>query len=207
MTNPIDWKLIFDATTTGVGYIVDEKKREDLLTKISLLINRKRKIVVFGNSGCGKSQFINSLKDSVKIPTKTNTPEKIRFALEKFPIKLIDTPGDLAAKPFRIREIHRIINDGVEGIINVVSYGFQETIGAAGWVCTAFYTAIRFDCYIYKTTTCIWNFYILGIVRCAIGYTRPYIGPINIGNRCSISISTRYATNLDFDFECCDKLL
>ena len=130
MTNPIDWKLIFDATTTGVGYIVDEKKREDLLTKISLLINRKRKIVVFGNSGCGKSQFINSLKDSVKIPTKTNTPEKIRFALEKFPIKLIDTPGDLAAKPFRIREIHRIINDGVEGIINVVSYGFQETIGA-----------------------------------------------------------------------------
>lgn len=125
MTEPISWALIFDAVHTG-HVIIDDKKRNNLVRKLKLLIRNNRKIVVFGISGAGKSQFINSLKKHLEIPARTLTSDKIKHAIEDFPIVFIDTPGHSERSFQRNKEVTAIIKNGCEGIINVVSNGYEE---------------------------------------------------------------------------------
>ena len=64
MSEPLSWSLIFGAVKTG-HQIIDDDKRNALIKKFKLLIRSNRKIVIFGISGTGKSQFLNSLKKHV----------------------------------------------------------------------------------------------------------------------------------------------
>lgn len=125
MIEPISWSAIFSVVKAGDS-IIDEQKRSQLLKKINLLIRDNRKIVVFGLSGTGKSQFINSLKKHLAIAQRTITTEKVKHAIDDFPIIFIDTPGQSARAYERKKELTDIIKNGVEGIINVTSYGYEE---------------------------------------------------------------------------------
>lgn len=125
MTDPISWSLVINAIKTGKT-VFDEKQRKTLATKFKLLIRSNRKIAVFGISGTGKSQFINSLGKSLSIPERTLTTDKIRYDLSDFPIEFFDTPGHAERKFDRKKVLSEIIKDNFEGIINVVSYGYEE---------------------------------------------------------------------------------
>jgi ABC-type dipeptide/oligopeptide/nickel transport system ATPase component len=125
MTEPVSWALIFDTLHTSHA-IIDGKKRSELLKKIKLLIRKNRKIVLFGISGAGKSQFINSLKKHLEIPDRTLTTDKVKHEIEDFPIMFIDTPGHSERSFQRSQQITSIIKNGCEGIINVISNGYEE---------------------------------------------------------------------------------
>ncbi len=125
MADPISWSVIFSAIKTG-DTVIDDKKRNALIRKINLLIRKNRKIVVFGLSGAGKSQFINSLKRNLSIAQRTVTTEKVKHAIDDFPIIFIDTPGQSVRSYERKKELTEIIKNGVEGIISVTSYGYEE---------------------------------------------------------------------------------
>lgn len=125
MADPITWSTIFSAVKTG-NTIIDEKKRSELTRKFLLLTRKNRKIVIFGISGAGKSQFINSLKRNLAIADRTVTTDKIKHEIEDFPIVFIDTPGHSGRSYERKQELANIIKNGVEGIINVTSYGYEE---------------------------------------------------------------------------------
>jgi hypothetical protein len=125
MPEPATWSLVFNAVRTG-GTLIDEKKRNLFIQKMKWLITKRKKIVVFGISGTGKSQFINSLKKCLEIPNRTLTTDKTIHDIEEFPIVFIDTPGHGERFFERKKEITNILKNGVEGIINVVSYGYEE---------------------------------------------------------------------------------
>lgn len=125
MTDPISWKTIVTVAKAG-NTIIDDKKRSELIKKFNLLTRKKRKIVVFGLSGTGKSQFISCIKKNLIIADRTDTTVKIKFNLDDFPIQFIDTPGQAAREYPRKEEIKKILKNGVEGIINVVSFGYEE---------------------------------------------------------------------------------
>ena len=108
----------------------DENKRSDFIKKIMLLTRSNRHIVLFGNSGSGKSQFVTSMKEVVTIPQRNLTTKKVRLNVEDFPLKFIDTPGHNESIHIRRAEVQNIIKDGAEGIINLVSFGFEETPNA-----------------------------------------------------------------------------
>lgn len=122
----MEWSIIYDIVTKGGGIILDENERSRFEKQILLLIRYNRRIVVFGNSGSGKSQLANSMKKSLDIPNRNTTTLKRRINVEDFPIKLIDTPGHPESHTFRKDEVENIIKNGVEGIINVVSFGYDE---------------------------------------------------------------------------------
>lgn len=125
MTDPISWSTIISAAKAG-NSIIDDKKRNEILKKIMLLVRSNRKIVIFGLSGAGKSQFINSLQKNLVLAARTETTEKIKFEIDDFPILFIDTPGHSGRQYPRKQELTEILKNGVEGIINVVSYGYEE---------------------------------------------------------------------------------
>jgi energy-coupling factor transporter ATP-binding protein EcfA2 len=125
MTDPATWKLILTGVKT-VNSVLDKNKRNELIKQFNLLIRKNRKIVIFGISGAGKSQFIECLKRNLIIAERTGATEKIRFNLDDFPIKFVDTPGQSARSYARKKELTEILKNGVEGIINVVSFGYEE---------------------------------------------------------------------------------
>jgi hypothetical protein len=125
MSEPLSWSLILSAAKAGHS-IIDDSKRSELIKKFNLMWRSNRKIVVFGISGAGKSQFINSLRKSLFIPERTLLTNKVKFEVEDFPLVFFDTPGHEERKFERKKETLNILKNGVEGIINVVSYGYEE---------------------------------------------------------------------------------
>ncbi len=124
MTGP-EWSLILKAVKTG-NDVIDENKRKILIQKFQRLITKRKKIVVFGISGAGKSQFINSLRKILQIPERTITSDKVKYDIAEFPIVFIDTPGHSARALDRQKQVKDILKNGVEGLINVVSFGYEE---------------------------------------------------------------------------------
>jgi energy-coupling factor transporter ATP-binding protein EcfA2 len=127
----IGWGSIIGVAKVGAEYALDEQKRKSLIDKLLLLIRQKKIIILFGNSGSGKSQFINSIRKVVEIPDRTLATYSINKNIESFPLKIIDTPGHAESSLFRKEEVSKIINGSIEGVINVVSYGYDESPDAS----------------------------------------------------------------------------
>ncbi len=125
MADVISWSLILNAIKAGKT-VFDEKQRKSLITKLNLLFRSNRKIAIFGISGTGKSQFINSLGHCLAIPERTITTDKIRYDLSTYPIEFYDTPGHSERGFDRKKVLTSIIKNGFEGVINIVSYGYEE---------------------------------------------------------------------------------
>ena len=120
----MDWEKIAE---TSIDVIINK----GLIEKIKNLFKKRKKILLFGSSGVGKTQFINSLTHnithSINRNNRTKTVEKSKISIDKIPILLIDTPGEqFAQDQLRKKEIADFIKNGGAGIINVVCYGYHE---------------------------------------------------------------------------------
>lgn len=124
----MDWSAVFDTfksarTLFKVSFWID---------KISYYINfyfrHPVRVIVFGESGTGKTQFINSLlKDNFK-KGRTRLTERRRLVLKNGrKILFLDSPGHQTLKEQRYKLSECISKKKITGIINVVSFGYNES--------------------------------------------------------------------------------
>lgn len=94
-------------------------------------LRRRRKVLVLGASGAGKTQFIHSLIDPLSPALdpkfrRTVAVEKRALVLDNYPFLLIDTPGQRLDEAKRKKAIVEAIQGRVEGVINLVAFGYHE---------------------------------------------------------------------------------
>jgi small GTP-binding protein len=96
----------------------------------SELFGSNKKILVLGDSGAGKTQFINTFSEKLReleVFNRTNAAVKTYAKVDGFSVKFFDTPGEIAKSQIRNKEIKEMVSkQNYEGIINVVSYGYAE---------------------------------------------------------------------------------
>ncbi len=97
-------------------------------------LKRRRKILVLGGSGTGKTQLINSIMNpmSEKLTTlqRTVAVEKRNITIGEYPFIFSDTPGQLLDEAKRKIAITDAIRSQIEGVLNVVSFGYHEAAEA-----------------------------------------------------------------------------
>lgn len=125
--NVLPWGLIIDSTlrtATAKGW----------LDRIYSLFREKRKILILGASGVGKTLMMKSFKENVlqSIPghDRTRFTKTTKMLFGSYPFIFHDTPGHRSYGTDRKDWIMRSIQERVTGIINVVSYGYHEGMGS-----------------------------------------------------------------------------
>lgn len=113
-----------------ISFEIALSKNKQVISFIKRLFTKRKKILLLGCSGAGKSQFVNSLSDKVEIIQRTQrtlTTEKTKVNFEEISLMIIDTAGHKERKQLRKQEIKQIlIEEKAKGLLNVVSYGFHE---------------------------------------------------------------------------------
>lgn len=111
--------------TAGVKFA----KELGLWDKVRFALTKRKKVLVLGASGSGKTQFVHSLHQPLANPLqmyqRTVTAHKRQLVVEDHPFVLIDTPGQRFDVAKRKRAITEAIQTRVEGIINVTCYGYH----------------------------------------------------------------------------------
>jgi len=97
------------------------------------IFRRRHRILLLGSTGVGKSNFVKSLIDPLPevIDTLNRTvfPRYHRLKIEAQPFEFIDTPGQAAHAPVRMKEIRRLIRKKANlGVISLVAYGYHEYV-------------------------------------------------------------------------------
>jgi energy-coupling factor transporter ATP-binding protein EcfA2 len=105
-------------------------KEAGLLKSLSSFFRKKRKILLLGATGTGKSQFFDSIDDALSSrlthTDRTAFPQKRRVIIKGIPFIFNDTPGQIANEATRKTAIKDAIRSDYEGIINIVCYGYHE---------------------------------------------------------------------------------
>jgi energy-coupling factor transporter ATP-binding protein EcfA2 len=118
---------IVSGTIIG-GEIALIAKREGWFDPLLHALRRKHRVLVFGNTGAGKTQLIESLEKTapkaIDAITRTAVVTRHRLKIERKPFVFIDTPGEYRDK--RLEAIREAIKAPVDGVMNVVSYGYDE---------------------------------------------------------------------------------
>jgi energy-coupling factor transporter ATP-binding protein EcfA2 len=123
-----------DPVTVGITAAtatVKLAKEVGLWERMTLALQRKHSVLVLGATGAGKTQFIDSL--TMELPPAIDYMNRTEFVdskmvlLEKHPFIFIDTPGQIEHRSRREEKIRDVMKLGVDGIINVVSYGYHES--------------------------------------------------------------------------------
>lgn len=112
-------------------YIYHIMKIGNLFSKLVYIYNRLRpsiKIGVYGDSGTGKSQFLSTITgNGIYKNGSTMNLKRYKLVLESGrAIEFIDTPGHHSLSINRERLKIKIQNNKITGIINIVSYGYQD---------------------------------------------------------------------------------
>ena len=120
------WSELFTAAVRGY----DAGKEKGWGKTLKWLVTRRKKVLVLGAAGAGKSLFIGSLKDPLGtiLPgyQRTTAVKRKKVDIAEFPFLMIDTPGQELDEAKRKVPIKNAMKHGVEGIINVVCYGYHE---------------------------------------------------------------------------------
>lgn len=87
-------------------------------------------VLVYGDSGVGKTQFLQTLtgKDGYYAPERTRELNHYDLELRSGrQVRFIDTPGHKSNKTVRTSALDDMTKGKIHGIINIVSYGYQDS--------------------------------------------------------------------------------
>lgn len=97
-------------------------------------MRRKKTILVLGASGAGKTQLINSLQnplsETLSTLQRTVAVQKRKATIGEQRFVFSDTPGQIYDEAKRKVAITEAIRSRVEGVLNVVSFGYHEAAEA-----------------------------------------------------------------------------
>jgi hypothetical protein len=122
--------LVTEGLVTGI----EIGKELGLWKQLASHFRRRRKILVLGASGAGKTQFINSIEkplaQRLSQSERTVGVEKRKAVIDGYPIRFFDTPGQILDQAKRAEALKMAVRKSVSGIINIVSYGYHEAAEA-----------------------------------------------------------------------------
>lgn len=90
---------------------------------------KRTNVLVYGDSGVGKTQFLRMLtgNDSYMAPQRTRELHHFDVVLRSGRrVRFIDTPGHKTNKIVRTNALDGMTKGEIHGIINIVSYGYQD---------------------------------------------------------------------------------
>lgn len=100
------------------------------------LFRKKRRVLVLGASGAGKTQFVESLMGRSERAApgyrRTSSVRRRSMAIGNSPFIVIDTPGQRFDEAKRKEEIKEAIRRPVDGVVNVVCFGYHEAEESGG---------------------------------------------------------------------------
>ena len=93
-------------------------------------IRRPVKVLLYGDSGVGKTQFLNTLTgNNIYSTQRTRVTQKRKLILSSGrKIIFLDTPGHQSAEMHRGEILNQISRGKIRGVINVVNYGYQDSL-------------------------------------------------------------------------------
>lgn len=98
---------------------------------VKRLFTKRIKIAVYGDSGVGKSQFLRMItgKNSyLLVHERTRNIERHNVILRSGrKLQLIDMPGHESNKTVRDQVLNEITRGKIDGVINIVDYGYQDS--------------------------------------------------------------------------------
>lgn len=130
MSEPISTALTIAKAASTTVSLAKQAKELGLFEKLINVFKKKHKILVLGATGVGKTSFINSITDD--FPKAISRLNRTEFAkthslqIDKKIFNFTDTPGQIQHKERRLEAIREAMK-GIDGIINVVAFGFHET--------------------------------------------------------------------------------
>jgi len=110
------------------GKIVIRHKKE-IFDFIKDIFKKDHNIALFGVTGTGKSEFVESLEKSGAHITETLSVRTTKFYIDKFKVFIHDTPGHDAGDTQREDVLSEIIRKDYTGVIFLVSDGFHQRDG------------------------------------------------------------------------------
>jgi len=91
-------------------------------------VHKPTRVLLFGVSGSGKTQFLNSFLGIPMLEDNRTYVPQNKFYI--FPngrkIQFVDLPGHVTLTSTRQKYVDEITNNKIEGIINVVNYGYND---------------------------------------------------------------------------------
>jgi len=125
---------VSDALTIGAGAVkvIELAAQQGWIDRLRYAFSKKQRVLVLGSTGTGKTNFLQSLTESVPEAidqmNRTQVAEQHRIKVDKTPFVFVDTPGDddEGHRAQRNDQIRAAISEGLSGAINVVSYGLHE---------------------------------------------------------------------------------
>ncbi|MGH9846277.1 MAG: GTPase [Blastocatellia bacterium] len=121
-----------EAVTKAAIEIISKAHKQGWFDKLVSALRKKHRVVVLGATGIGKTAFLESLTETlpraIESMNRTVFNEKRRIKISKDLFIFTDTPGHRMYTKRRLEAIKEVLKmeGGVEGIINVVSYGYHE---------------------------------------------------------------------------------
>ncbi len=119
-----------------VGELVKLAKKQGWQDRLLNVFRKQHKILLLGSTGVGKTNMLQSLTELVPVAidylSRTEFARKHHGKISRQPFIFIDTPGQVLHRSRRGEEIRNAMKDGIDGVINVVCYGYHEYRQAPG---------------------------------------------------------------------------
>lgn len=95
------------------------------------VFGKRIKIAVYGDSGVGKTQFLRTMtgkNNYLNVHDRTRNIERHKMTLRTGrKILLIDMPGHASNKDSRDPVLNEITRGKIDGLLNIVNYGYQDS--------------------------------------------------------------------------------
>lgn len=118
------------SSTVALIELFNLAKKEGWFDKLKHVFKKKHNILILGLSGTGKTNFLQSLVDLAPIAidqlNRTEYNVKHKLVINNNPFIFTDTPGQLPHESIRLEAIREAMRSGIDGVINVTSFGYHE---------------------------------------------------------------------------------